>query len=132
MQSPFAIFRKHQRGAMVVLTLMAMFAFVFLDRLNRGSGSGRAAASEVAVETNTGDLTFAELENLANSRRIANRFATSAFLQTHEQLAGLAQQFPQLVEDRLRSMQFGYGLETAGPQGLHRDVLFSYLLRKEG
>ncbi len=37
MKSPFAIFRKHQKEAMVVLTALSMFAFVVMEQLRAGS-----------------------------------------------------------------------------------------------
>jgi hypothetical protein len=37
MRSPFAIFRKHQRVAMVILTALSMFAFVVMDQLRAES-----------------------------------------------------------------------------------------------
>ena len=37
MRSPFAIFRKHQRVAMVILTGLSMFAFVVMDQLRAES-----------------------------------------------------------------------------------------------
>ncbi len=37
MQSPFAIFRKHQKVAMVILTGLSMFAFVVMDQLRAES-----------------------------------------------------------------------------------------------
>lgn len=39
MHSPFAVFRKHQKVLMVVLTGMAMFAFVFLDAAFQTGGT---------------------------------------------------------------------------------------------
>ena len=39
MNSPFEIFRKHQKAAMVILVFMAMFAFIVLDSVQRASGS---------------------------------------------------------------------------------------------
>ncbi len=39
MKSPFAIFRKHQKVLMVVLTGLAMFAFVVLDSLTQNIGA---------------------------------------------------------------------------------------------
>lgn len=38
MRSPFAIFRKYQKTAMVVLTVLAMFAFVVLDSISQMQG----------------------------------------------------------------------------------------------
>jgi hypothetical protein len=40
MKSPFAIFRKHQRMAMVILTGLSMFAFVVMDQLKYDSPWG--------------------------------------------------------------------------------------------
>ena len=41
MRSPFAIFRKHQKMAMVILTGLSMFAFVVMDQLRAGKVIGR-------------------------------------------------------------------------------------------
>ena len=40
MRSPFAIFRKHQKVFLVVLTGLAMFAFIFLDQISQSGGQG--------------------------------------------------------------------------------------------
>src|SRR5579864_2050079 len=40
MKSPFAIFRKHQKELMVVLTGLAMFSFVVMDSIRSDSSGG--------------------------------------------------------------------------------------------
>jgi hypothetical protein len=56
MASSFNIFRKNQKLMLAILTLLAMFAFVFLDPIFRYLGSNQAAPNPVMVETKYGPL----------------------------------------------------------------------------
>src|SRR4051812_13245555 len=80
--SPFAFFRKHQRVGMVILTVMAMFAFVFMDSIsNRGGGGGaNARANQVAVKIKGGNLTEVELQELKMRRSAINEFIVQLML----------------------------------------------------
>lgn len=126
MQSPFAIFRKHQRAGMVILTLMAMFAFVFLDTFNRGTGPGGATAETVAVETSAGNLTEMELRGLIEQRTRANRFVEFAFMASHPELANTNPQFWRFMGEDYQQYLFGFGLSRP------EDALLGYLVRQEG
>ena len=124
MQSPFTLFRKHQRIAMIVLTLMAMFAFVFLDTFQRTFKNRGAAAEQNVVESTVGNLTAAEIQNLMNRRQFANRFVQEAFLETHPEYRRFP---PQFMQQQLASITFRFGRETE-----KADVVFGYMLRQEG
>lgn len=72
MASPFSIFRKHQKALLAGLTIMAMFAFVFLDSRILGSLGLRSAGRDnpVAIATRAfGDLTLRDLQILLSTRR---------------------------------------------------------------
>lgn len=123
MQSPFTIFRKHQKAAMAALTLMAMFAFVFLDQMTRNSGPRQASGGEIAVETNFGKLTQAEVRNLVYRRQRANSFVQAALFEAHPEYRNYPQQFlQQIVGNRMFNL---------GREDMNKDVVFGHLLRKE-
>jgi hypothetical protein len=64
MASPFSIFRKNQKVMLAVITLMAMFAFVFIPIIMQGIG-GRAAVNPVVAKTTKfGNLHQSDLSNL--------------------------------------------------------------------
>jgi hypothetical protein len=121
--SPFAIFRKHQKALMVALTLMAMFAFVFLDAIQRNARSGTSVSAETAVQTSAGNLSNSELSNLVTRRRAANQFVERVFVTTHPELARVGGMF---VQQQLQRLMFGFGR-----QPLEQDVLLGHLLRLE-
>lgn len=127
MQSPFAIFRKHQRAGMVVLTLMAMFAFVFLDTFNKGTNTGGGRDEVWAVETRVGGLTEIELQGLIEQRTRANRFVQAAFYQSHPEFANTDPRLLAMFGGKdIQQYVFGFGLPRA------REALLSHLLREEG
>ncbi len=172
MKSPFAIFRKHQKVLMVVLTGLAMFAFVVMDSVRadssgatlpilcgvagmaifgffgwrRGeavtfgavgiavgvvvgvflmlhSGSGPKAP----VETDAGNLTHTDLNNLVTRRNNANQFIRLAF----EKVVPYRENnpmFAQMLEQEINQRMFGFGRER---DDVTEDVLLGYLLDKE-
>ena len=70
MASPFSIFRRHQKLMLAVLTLLAMFAFVFLDPLLQAF-RGDAPADPVVVSTRRyGNLHDREIRNLIHQRQL--------------------------------------------------------------
>ena len=71
MASSFHIFRRNQKLILALVTLMAMFAFVFLDPLLKYIGQYNAPANPVVVETKYGDLKRSEIENLKSSRDLS-------------------------------------------------------------
>lgn len=69
MASPFSIFRKNRTAMLAVLTLLAMFGFVFLPIIMQGMG-GKAAVNPVVVKTaKFGNLTQYDLQMLQQRRR---------------------------------------------------------------
>lgn len=125
--SPFAIFRKHQKVLMVALTLMAMFAFVFLDAIQKNARSRSRTASDTAVQTNAGNLSQVELSNLVARRQAANQFVERVFVATHPELAQVGGMF---VQQQLQRLRFGFGRGERG-HGAQEDVLLGHLLRLE-
>ena len=78
MASPFDIFRKHQRGAMATLVLLAMFSFIVLGTIDMGGGSrgGSGQSSDAVIGTwKFGNITQGDIE-----QRMADRVVVNAFL----------------------------------------------------
>lgn len=86
MASPFHIFRRNQKLMLAILTLMAMFAFVFLDPLFRYLGSGQAPANPVVVETKYGDLKRSDIDYLKQTRGLVEQFLRRLANKTVEKL----------------------------------------------
>ncbi|HUE15514.1 MAG TPA: hypothetical protein VMR25_15215 [Planctomycetaceae bacterium] len=172
MKSPFAIFRKHQKVLMVVLTGLAMFSFVVMgsftgDTSNatlpllcgvagmaifgffgwrRGEavtfGAVGIAVGVVAgvflmlhagtgpkppIETDAGNLSHTELNNLMARRNNANQFIRLAF----EKVVPYRDNnpmFAQMLEQEISQRMFGFGRER---NDVSEDVLLGYLLDKE-
>jgi len=112
MESPFEFFRKHQKQALVFLFLTAMLAFTVGDPLMKlfsyarsGGGTGETSL----IESNAGNLTRTDVEQLMQRRGLVNRF-----LELASREAGLpANQAP----------QFGRPTQS--------EVLQGWLMRKE-
>ena len=69
MASPFSIFRKNQKVMLAVITILAMFAFVFLPIFMDQMGSTRAQ-NPVAVKTSKyGELHESSIENFLEDHR---------------------------------------------------------------
>jgi hypothetical protein len=116
MKSPFAIFRKNQRLGMALLTIMAMFAFVFLGNAGPRSGVGRGGAADVVVHTNAGNVDQILLQDMIRSRNVCNMFmqrAVGAAFAGNERELG----------KRLAAANFG--------PATRQNMVFSYLLRQE-
>jgi hypothetical protein len=80
MQSPFKIFRKHQKIALAGLTLMAMVGFGLGDVFMRMTGSARGKrVANVIFETNIGNLSDDEISQLRYERQVVHNFIVSAF-----------------------------------------------------
>jgi hypothetical protein len=90
MASPFRTFRKNQKAWMVGLTIMTMFAFVFLGQVagNRSSSSGEYKDPEVFT-WKYGSVHKSEIEQRLRLRRMINQFLAQAALK--------AGQSPQIV-----------------------------------
>lgn len=121
MASPFAIFRRNQKLGMAILTLMAMFAFVFLDSIGRFGQSNGAGGSEVIVKTSVGDFDRAKLSQLMATRRNANMFLAAAF-----QRAAFAAAEAKRPMQTQQPFQFNYGRGNED-----RDVILGYLFKQE-
>jgi hypothetical protein len=76
MASSFHLFRRNQKLMLAILTLLAMFAFVFLDPLFKYVGGNPAPADPVVVETKYGGLKASEIQRLVSSRRLVDQFLT--------------------------------------------------------
>jgi hypothetical protein len=81
MASPFRTFRKNQKAWMVGLTIMTMFAFVFLGQVagNRSSSSSEYKDPEIFT-WKYGTVRKHDLDERLYTRRIANRFLQNAIL----------------------------------------------------
>jgi len=77
MKSPFVIIRKYQKTLMVAVTLLAIFAFVVADSINRNM-AGASIRDDVVVKTNAGDLKQSDMQNLLQMRQVANQFLERA------------------------------------------------------
>jgi hypothetical protein len=65
MASPFRIFRKHQKQMLAILTVLAMFAFVFMGQKGCDYGMSRGPANPVVVTTSQfGSLRQSDLQNM--------------------------------------------------------------------
>ncbi|HEY3966068.1 MAG TPA: hypothetical protein VGM05_16025 [Planctomycetaceae bacterium] len=119
MQSPFKIFRKHQKVALAAVTLMAMIAFGLGDVIRQMSGpSSTQREGKVVFETNIGNLTEVTIHRMAAERRIVHRFIADAFMAANTKLGS-----PQITN--MVVQQFGFG-------GLSEsDMLNKWLYRHE-
>ncbi len=69
MASPFSIFRRHQKVMLAVLTLLAMFAFVFLDPLLEAF-RGDVPDNVVVTTRRYGNLREQDVHNLIRQRQV--------------------------------------------------------------
>jgi hypothetical protein len=72
MASPFKVFRKNQKFALAILTILAMFGFVVLPTVVQmmGDGGNRATARrQVVTTTRYGNIDAAKLSELARDRQ---------------------------------------------------------------
>jgi hypothetical protein len=87
MQSPFKIFRKHQKLLLAAATLMAMIAFTLGDIVRQMSGGrGGQREAKVIFETNIGNLNEVTIFNLSSQRKILHRFIARAYERSHPEL----------------------------------------------
>jgi hypothetical protein len=123
MQSPFRIFRKHQKGVMVVLVFTAVILFTVGDSvLKMASGTGGPQGSKVVVETNIGKLTQLQMHNLMQQRKIVNRFIQTAYARSHPEMEKspfFNQMLPYILQ------RFGFGSIS------ERDIFYTWLYRHE-
>ena len=108
---------------MIALTLMAMFAFVFLDGLMRGSAPTQAGGGEIVVESSVGNLNQADLRQLTYRRQRANDFIRTALFKVHPEFQNYPEQF--------LSMQIGGQMFGFNRASLEEDVVLGHLLRHE-
>ncbi len=174
MKSPFAIFRKHQKVLMVVLTGLAMLAFIVTDSLKADSAAtlpilfgvvgmgilgyigwrrGEAVTFGAAglaigvvigvfvmlhmgssgpkppIETDAGNLTRNELQNLVTRRHVANGFVSAAIVKA-ESIPSMENNsfYEQMLQQQVARQQFGFGHER---DNMTEDVLLGFLLDKE-
>ena len=69
MASPFTVFRKNQKVMLAVLTILAMFGFVFVPILMQSFGVGSGPVNEVVVSSKYGDLRKSDIERLIQTRQ---------------------------------------------------------------
>ena len=76
MASPFKVFRKNQKAALAVLTVVAMGGFVVLPTVLQMMGSGNQAAArlEVVSTTRYGSLDASDLAGLRRDRQAVRGF----------------------------------------------------------
>ena len=86
MKSPFRIFRKYQKGVMVVMVFVALILFGIGDTLMKMVGGPSVPqGSKVLVETNIGKLSQMQMHTLMNKRRIIHLFIQKAYVRSHPQ-----------------------------------------------
>jgi hypothetical protein len=129
--SPFEFFRRNQRVGMVILTVMAMFAFVFLDQTFRGVGGSGGQPAQVAVKVKGGNLTYDHLARLVAQRMTANRFIEAV-------ARAIIEDFPkdqgaQLLARNVMGQQFGRDFpgDSESQNGLETSVMWGHVMRLE-
>jgi len=74
MASPFTVFRKHQKMMLAILTILAMFGFVFLPIILQGMGMRTVKNPVVVSTTMFGDLHHFDLLNMVQRRQTTVKF----------------------------------------------------------
>ena len=174
MKSPFAIFRKHQKMLMVVLTGLAMFSFMVMGSFTGDTSNATlpilcgvvgmaifgifgwrrgepvtfgglgivlgiivgvyltlhgGSGPKPPIETDAGNLSHNELNNLISRRNTANQFIKLAIEKADITPAMQNNpMFAQMLEQQIRRSLFGFGREQDDLSG---DVVLGYLLDKE-
>src|SRR5262245_39640993 len=77
MASPFRTFRKNQKAWMVALTILTMFAFVFLGSTSRMGSSGKQTDPEVFT-WDYGAVHQSDLQGRKQQRQLAKQFLLTA------------------------------------------------------
>jgi hypothetical protein len=123
MQSPFKIFRKHQKVALAAVTLMAMIAFGLGDVLRQIGGGGHGPREgNVVFETNIGNLTEVAIHNLRVQRNTVQRFIRFAIIKSH----------PEYEKSPIGPYIVRYTLNRYGFGGLSDgDMLYKWLFLHE-
>ncbi len=128
MQSPFKIFRKHQKVVLAGLTLMAMIGFGLGDILTKmGRTGGSRQASKDVVETNVGSLSQIEMSHLVMRRTTLHRFVVSAYFASHPEMRSLAQ-----YKDFTQSIVYQWAFGGASRPELLESWLFRHEARQMG
>ena len=84
MASPFRIFRKHQKQMLAILTVLAMFAFVFMGQKGCDYGMSRGPANPVVVTTSQfGSLRQSDLQNMLALHRAVLNFLERLILEAN-------------------------------------------------
>jgi hypothetical protein len=96
MASPFRTFRKNQKAWMVTLTILTMFAFVFLGRTQMGGSGGKLEDPEVFT-WDYGTVHKSDLQNRKNSRQLVKQFLTQAILSSNPDPM-VQQHLPEILE----------------------------------
>ena len=117
MKSPFAIFRKNQRLGMALLTIMAMFAFVFLGNAGGSRGGRAGGGADVVVRTNAGKIDQVMLQDMIRSRNVCNMFLQRAIVRAFSD----GNQF--MLQQRIQQATFG--------PANRQNMVLNYLLRQE-
>jgi len=74
MASPFTVFRKHQKLMLAILTILAMFGFVFLPIILQGMGMRSVKNPVIVSTTRFGDLKEYDLYQMIQQRQSVRRF----------------------------------------------------------
>ena len=123
MKSPFRIFRKHQKGVMVVIILGAIFLFTVGDTvLKMFGGTGGPQGGKVTVETNIGKLTQRQIHNLMQQRKTVHNFIARAYARSHSEMEK-SPFFNQMLPYVVQRYGFGRISET--------EILYAWLYRHE-
>lgn len=122
MQSPFKLFRKHQRWIMVAVTVLIMISFGVGSIMTQMIRSGRNPGDDVVIETDAGNLSRVKLQELTRRRYLANLFMFRAVLavepRLESRLAGMPPRF-------VAQVRYQFGNES------REAVVFSWLQRHE-
>lgn len=130
MQSPFKIFRKHQKVVMAVMVFVALILFGIGDTLMKMVGNtGGPQGSKVVVATNIGKLTQLQMHNLMQQRKIIHRFVQMAYIRSHPpQNRQQEAMLPYMAN--YASQQFGFG--PISEEAILRAWLYRHEARKLG
>jgi hypothetical protein len=104
MASPFHVFRKHQKVMLAAITILAMFAFVFVSPFARFGGGTANRQQQVYATWEFGDITRSEVDQRVAMRYSLNDFLRKAIFGDSRDLPAMLQQYSFFSEDKDRAL----------------------------
>ena len=80
--SPFAVFRRNQKVALAILTILSMVGFVFLEPIMKLIGGTNAPENPVVVETRYGNFTERDVQAMRGTRDLLDLFLRKVTVET--------------------------------------------------